>query len=569
MGYVDPFGGSPVKPADVSYVALSLTANTTLEWPSLTSTGTTTARIMDINCTVGSLTLTLPAANQAEVGADLLVRNTGSQTFTLADNGGNTLTTIGPGIVDYAYLTDNSTVAGTWSYLVFGAASAAAANAATLQGYGIKAIGGTLNADHPYIPAGAPVTIGAGSRAQLYVDSAGVTFSLPAAATATAGFFFLVRNASGGNTTIDPNGAETIDGVSTVALAPDESCLVACTGAEWYTVGRGRSTTFAYSQLVKDVTGSIDVTLSGTEAGYKIVKITGALGANINLIFPNVVSVWYFDNSTTGGYTVTCKTAAGTGVSVAQNNRVILYGDGTDVLDAQTVFTSSGTFSAGSAANPSITFAGDTDTGFYNAGANQIGFAVNGVYGMALTTAGLTLANTLAVAYGGTGVTTSTGTGNNVLSDNAMLVSPTMTTPVLGTPTSGTLTNCTGLPVGSGISGLGANVATFLATPSSANLAAALTDETGTGAAVFANTPTLVTPILGTPTSGDLTNCTNAVAYGLKSATTTVSVSAATAPTSGQVLTATSSTTATWQTPGASAAAASTLLMTNQLFGGI
>jgi hypothetical protein len=77
----------------------------------------------------------------------------------------------------------------------------------------------------------------------------------------------------------------------------------------------------------------------------------------------------------------------------------------------------------------------------------------------------------------------------------------------LGTPSSGTLTNCTGLPV-SGVSGLGSNVATFLATPSSANLAAALTDETGTGANVFANTPTLVTPILGTPTSGNLSNCT-------------------------------------------------------------
>lgn len=109
----------------------------------------------------------------------------------------------------------------------------------------------------------------------------------------------------------------------------------------------------------------------------------------------------------------------------------------------------------------------------------------------------------LPVANGGTGSTTSTGTGSVVLS-----VSPSLVTPALGIPSSGTLTNCTGLPVSTGISGLGTGVATFLATPSSANLAAAVTDDTGSGALVFATSPTLVTPVLGTPTSGTLTNCT-------------------------------------------------------------
>lgn len=82
-------------------------------------------------------------------------------------------------------------------------------------------------------------------------------------------------------------------------------------------------------------------------------------------------------------------------------------------------------------------------------------------------------------------MTDETGTGLLVFNDT-----PTLVTPILGTPTSGTLTNCTGLPVSTGISGLGANVATFLATPSSANLAAAVTGETGSGALVFATGPT-------------------------------------------------------------------------------
>jgi hypothetical protein len=79
---------------------------------------------------------------------------------------------------------------------------------------------------------------------------------------------------------------------------------------------------------------------------------------------------------------------------------------------------------------------------------------------------------------------------------------------ILNTPASVTLTNATGLPIATGVSGLGTGVATFLATPSSANLRSALTDETGTGSAVFATSPTLVTPLLGTPTSGVATNLT-------------------------------------------------------------
>ena len=102
---------------------------------------------------------------------------------------------------------------------------------------------------------------------------------------------------------------------------------------------------------------------------------------------------------------------------------------------------------------------------------------------------------------------------------------------VSATQVTGTLPVANG---GTGITSLGTGVATFLATPSSANLAAAVTDETGSGALVFATSPTLVTPALGTPASGNLTNTTadgtNAVGFksvpavGTKTASYTLAV---------------------------------------------
>ena len=197
------------------------------------------------------------------------------------------------------------------------------------------------------------------------------------------------------------------------------------------------------SATVTFSSADVTLTLTNTNAAQTARNLrlvcSGTSGGARNLILGSgcqIAKLYLVQNDLADAVTV--KNTAGTGVAVAAGAKKFVFNDGTNVVLASTVTLS-------------------TD--------------VNG---------------TLPVANGGTGVTSSTGTGSVVLS-----TSPTLVTPALGTPSSATLTNATGLPISTGVSGLGANVATFLATPSSANLASAVTGETGTGALVFGTNPTL------------------------------------------------------------------------------
>ncbi len=84
----------------------------------------------------------------------------------------------------------------------------------------------------------------------------------------------------------------------------------------------------------KSVAGNTNVTLSTAEAQCRILELTGVITGNINVVVPTAVWQWTYFNNTTGAFTVTLKTTAGTGIVVATGMRAILYCDGTNVVRA-------------------------------------------------------------------------------------------------------------------------------------------------------------------------------------------------------------------------------------------
>lgn len=237
-----------------------------------------------------------------------------------------------------------------------------------------------------------------------------------------------------------------------------------------------------------DTTITIPNGITGV-ARNMFIELTGTGGTNTNLIVPSNKKLYFIYNNSTGAVTV--KVSGQTGVSVPAAAKILLVCNGTDIVLA-TNYMLSPILASATLTSPTLSSAvlGTPTSG-----------TLTNCTGLPLTTG---VSGILGVSNGGTGVTTSTGSGANVLS-----TSPTLVTPLLGTPTSGNLTNCTNLPISTGVSGLGPGMANFLATPSSANLASVVSDETGSGALVFATSPTLVTPALGIPSSGTLTNCTS------------------------------------------------------------
>lgn len=401
MSFNSPFDGNVIQPTDVSYRSITLSANTTLSWPiNGNATDDYAARIMDVTATAGSLQLAMPPANQASVGQDALIRNIGSNTFVVTDYAGNTIVSVAASESKYIYIKTNATTAGTWGIIAFGVGTSNA-DAATLAGYGLKAISNTLNSAFPVNTFSSDYTAVAADRASTYVWTAGAgTLTLTSATTLGDDWFVLVRNGGTGTLAISPSGGNLINGSASIDLQPADSCIVACSGSAFFTVGLGKSTLFNFTQLTKAVTTG-SYTLTASEASNAIQKYTGTLSGNVTITVPQTIQVYYITNQTDGtgaGYTITFTTGvAGSGTAVVPaGQQVILLCDSVNLLNASTIAAGASTLSLidGSAGAPSLNFASETSTGVYRPGSGEFGITVLGVKRSGLTATGLTITGT-------------------------------------------------------------------------------------------------------------------------------------------------------------------------------
>lgn len=402
MSYNSPFTGTVIQPTDVSYRAVTLSANTQLQWPiNGNATDDYAARIMDVTATAASLELWMPPANQTSVGNDALIRNVGSNSFavrTFNDNGA--IVTIAPGEAKYIYIRTNPDVYGTWGLIAFGVGTSNV-DAATLAGYGLLAVSNTLNVSHPVTTFSSNTSATVAFRAQTYVWTGGAgTLTLNSAATLGNNWFMFVRNSGSGTLTVSTTGGELFNGSTTVALQAGDSCMIVCSGSAFYSVGLGRTTQFNFTQLTYPVVSGT-YTLTSNEASNVIMKFTGTLTGNVTVIVPETVQVYYIQNATDGtvsNYTVTISTGV-SGASTAAipaGQQATLICDSVNLVNANTILAGSSSISLinGTVGSPALNFGSEPTTGVYRAGAGEFDISILGVNRFALLAAGLTINGT-------------------------------------------------------------------------------------------------------------------------------------------------------------------------------
>jgi len=386
--FTSPFTGNVVQPTDVSYYALSFSANTQLYWPAIVNpTQIPSARIMDCVASTTGLSISLPDATQGSVGEDILFRNLGINTFVIKDAAGGQSISVAAGKARYIYLTNNSSVGGVWSSLEFGAGTSYA-DAAALQGAGLATISGRLATTQNIVNVTSTPTINDASRAATFVWNSGAgTFTLPLVSSLSTGWFIGFRNNGTGALTIAAQSPSLINGQSSITANPDDSGYIVydASTSGFVTVGLTAPANITFTSATYDVDsipGSTFSLVTFAPIIQTYIAQTGSRTTGLTITLPATTQLYIFNNDTGhSDYNVQFQIEGS-----AQPPLVVGAGNIATVLsDSQNLYlltsTTSNTFYAvnGLAAAPSYSFITDATTGMYLPGSGILGFAANGI----------------------------------------------------------------------------------------------------------------------------------------------------------------------------------------------
>jgi hypothetical protein len=388
--YTSPFTGTVVTPTDVSYYALSFSANTQLYWPAVVNgEQVVAARIIDCVASTTGLVISLPDATQGAVGTDILFRNLGINSFVVRDANGGGSFTVGVGMARYVYLTDNTSVGGVWGNVTFGAGTSFA-DAAQLQGAGLTTIAGKLATTQNLVNVtSTPVsTITDASRASTFVWGGGAgTFNLPALSSLSSGWYIGFRNNGTGALTLAPVSPTQINNQSTIVANPGDSGYILYDSSlgQFVTVGLSAPANITFTSATYDVDSIVGNTFSLVSFApiiQKYIAQTGTRTQTLTVTLPATTQLYILINDTNeSGYNVQFVVSGSLSPAL-----VVTTGNIATVLcDGQNLFvltqTSSSQFYAvdGVEAAPSYAFLSDISTGMYLPGTGILGLSANSV----------------------------------------------------------------------------------------------------------------------------------------------------------------------------------------------
>jgi hypothetical protein len=340
---------------------------------------------MDCAASASGLVILLPDATQGAVGSDILFRNLGAFPFTVTDAAGAESITVAVGAAKYVYLTNNTTLGGTWSNIAFGVGTSYA-DAVTLQGAGLTTVSGQLATTQNVADITATPTLNDLSRATTFNWNTGNgVINLPVPSTLSTGWYVGFRNNGGGALSITPVSPALINGLATITANPGDSGYViydSNTG-NFITVGFTAPTNVTFTSATYDVDsipGSSLNLVSFAPIIQTYIAQSGSRSTTLTVTLPAITQLYVLVNNTNQtGYNINFV------VSGSSQPPLVLAAGGvitvlTDGINLYTLTQSStGIFYAanGTATLPSYSFNNDTHTGMYLAGTSVLGLSAN------------------------------------------------------------------------------------------------------------------------------------------------------------------------------------------------